>query len=269
MELCARLDNLPLALELAAARVPIFSPEQLLERLGDGVELRGGRDVDPRQQTLDATIRWSYDLLAREEQQLFARLAVFVGGCTYEAAEAVCAADADTLQSLIDKSLVRSARGGWWRSVLDARDDPRVRGDRARSVRRGRRTEAESRRVLHGVCGARRSAPAPRPRPATVGRASGGGLRQRPRRDELRARARCHARAAPGWTDFVLRLASWRLCRGAGVARRDPAARGRAAAGPARPGARVRRRDRRAPRRRRRPGTTLRRGLRRVRRGGG
>ena len=113
-ELCARLDNLPLALELAAARVPIFSPEQLLERLGNGVELRGGRDVDPRQQTLDATIRWSYDLLAREEQQLFARLAVFVGGCTYEAAEAVSAADADTLQSLIDKSLVRTreAAGG-------------------------------------------------------------------------------------------------------------------------------------------------------------
>jgi predicted ATPase/class 3 adenylate cyclase len=105
--LCARLDNLPLALELAAARVPVFSPEQLLERLGN-VELRGGRDADPRQQTLDATIRWSYDLLAPDERRLFARLAVFAGGCTYEAAEAVCAADADTLQSLIDKSLVRS-----------------------------------------------------------------------------------------------------------------------------------------------------------------
>jgi predicted ATPase len=106
-KLCARLDNLPLALELAAARVPVFSPEQLLERLGN-VELRAGRDADPRQQTLDATIRWSYDLLAPQEQRLFARLAVFAGGCTYEAAEAVCAADADTLQSLIDKSLVRS-----------------------------------------------------------------------------------------------------------------------------------------------------------------
>jgi predicted ATPase len=106
-ELCARLDNLPLALELAAARVPIFSPEQLLERLGKGVELRGGRDADPRQQTLEATIRWSYDLLTPAEQQLFVRLAVFVGGCTYDAAEAVCAADADALQSLIDKSLVR------------------------------------------------------------------------------------------------------------------------------------------------------------------
>jgi predicted ATPase len=112
-ELCARLDNLPLALELAAARAPIFSPEQLLERLGK-VELRGGRDADPRQQTLDATIRWSYDLLAPDEQRLFAGLAVFAGGCTYEAAEAVCAADVDTLQSLIDKSLVRSrvATGG-------------------------------------------------------------------------------------------------------------------------------------------------------------
>jgi predicted ATPase/class 3 adenylate cyclase len=117
-ELCARLDNLPLALELAAARVPIFSPEELLQRLGRDVELRGGRDADPRQQTLDATIRWSYDLLAPEERRLFARLAVFVGGCTYEAAEAVCAADADTLQSLIDKSLVRSREsagaGRYW-----------------------------------------------------------------------------------------------------------------------------------------------------------
>ena len=107
-ELCARLDNLPLALELAAARIPIFSPEQLLERLGKGVELRGGRDADPRQQTLSATIRWSFDLLTRDEQHLFARLAVFTGGCTYEAAEAVCDADVDTLQSLIDKSLVRT-----------------------------------------------------------------------------------------------------------------------------------------------------------------
>ena len=141
-ELCARLDNLPLALELAAARVPIFSPEQLLERLGNGVELKGGRDADPRQQTLDATIRWSYDLLAPEERRLFARLAVFAGGCTYEAAEAVCAADADTLQSLIDKSLVRSreAAGGdrYW--MLETIRE--FAASRARSVRRGRRPEA-------------------------------------------------------------------------------------------------------------------------------
>jgi predicted ATPase/class 3 adenylate cyclase len=107
-ELCNRLDNLPLALELAAARIPIFSPEQLLERLGRGLDLKGGRDADPRQQTLDATIRWSYDLLSPEEQRLFGQLAVFVGGCTYEAAEAVCGAEIDTMQSLIDKSLLRS-----------------------------------------------------------------------------------------------------------------------------------------------------------------
>jgi tetratricopeptide (TPR) repeat protein len=90
----------------------------LLERLGRGLELKGGRDADPRQQTLDATIRWSYDLLAPDEQQLFARLAVFAGGCTYEAAEAVCGAEVDTLQSLIDKSLVRSrevaGRARYW-----------------------------------------------------------------------------------------------------------------------------------------------------------
>jgi predicted ATPase/class 3 adenylate cyclase len=107
-ELCSRLDNLPLALELAAARVPLFSPEELLERLGDGLDLKGGRDADPRQQTLEATIRWSYDLLSPDEQRLFARLAVFVGGCTYEAAEAVCDAEIDVLQSLVDKSLLRT-----------------------------------------------------------------------------------------------------------------------------------------------------------------
>ena len=173
-ELCSRLDNLPLALELAAARIPIFSPEQLLERLGKGVELRGGRDADPRQQTLDATIRWSYDLLAPEEQRLFARLAVFAGGCTYEAAEAVCAADADTLQSLIDKSLVRSreATGGdrYWmletiREFAAAELEASGEADDA---------QAAPRRVLHGVCGARRSPPAARPRPARMGRARSG-----------------------------------------------------------------------------------------------
>jgi predicted ATPase/class 3 adenylate cyclase len=112
--LCDELDNLPLALELAAAHVTLFSPEQLLERLGQRLDLTGDRDVDPRQQTLRATIAWSYDLLSSDEQQLFARLAVFAGGCTYEAAEAICKADPRTLQALIDKSLVRrrEAAGG-------------------------------------------------------------------------------------------------------------------------------------------------------------
>jgi predicted ATPase/class 3 adenylate cyclase len=112
--LCDELDNLPLALELAAAHVTLFSPEQLLERLGQRLDLTGDRDVDPRQQTLRATIAWSYDLLSAGEQQLFVRLAVFAGGCTYEAAESICGADPPTLQALIDKSLVRrrEAAGG-------------------------------------------------------------------------------------------------------------------------------------------------------------
>ncbi len=107
-ELCRRLDDLPLALELAAARTPLFSTEQLLERLGDRLDLlQGGRDADPRQQTLRATVEWSHDLLDEAEQRLFARLTVFATGCTFEAAEAVCEADPETLQALVDKSFLR------------------------------------------------------------------------------------------------------------------------------------------------------------------
>jgi predicted ATPase/class 3 adenylate cyclase len=107
-ELCARLDELPLALELAAARTVVFTPEQLLERLGHRLDLlKGNRDADPRQLTLRATIDWSYELLLPEERRLFAALAVFRNGCTYEAAEAIAGADPDKLQSLLDKSLLR------------------------------------------------------------------------------------------------------------------------------------------------------------------
>ncbi len=107
-ELCLRLDELPLALELAAARTALFSPEQLLAKLSQRLDLlKGERDADPRQQTLRATIEWSYDLLSEDEQRLFRRLAVFSGGCTYEAAEEIAGADPDTLQSLLDKSLLR------------------------------------------------------------------------------------------------------------------------------------------------------------------
>jgi tetratricopeptide (TPR) repeat protein len=112
-ELCARLDELPLAIELGAARTAVFSPEQLLERLSQRLDLlKGDRDAVPRQQTLRATIEWSHDLLTTEEQRLFARLAIFVGGCTYEAAEEVAGADPETLQSLLDKSLVRKRVAG-------------------------------------------------------------------------------------------------------------------------------------------------------------
>ena len=107
-ELCLRLDVLPLAIELAAARTAVFSPEQLLEKLSQRLDLlKGDRDADPRQQTLRATIEWSYDLLSEDEQRLFWRLAVFAGSCTYEAAQEIAGADPDILQSLLDKSLVR------------------------------------------------------------------------------------------------------------------------------------------------------------------
>jgi predicted ATPase len=108
-EVCRRLDHLPLAIELAAARVKALSLEQLLARLDRRLPLLtgGARDAPARQRTLRATIEWSYELLSPEEQQLFVRLAVFVGGCTLEAATTVAGADVDGLASLVDKSLLR------------------------------------------------------------------------------------------------------------------------------------------------------------------
>ena len=111
-ELCARLDNLPLALELAAARTVVFSPAQLLDRLAQRLDLlKAGRGVDARQETLRATIAWSHDLLDRTEQRLFRRLSVFAGGCSYDSAELVAGAEPDTIQSLLDKSLIRRRDG--------------------------------------------------------------------------------------------------------------------------------------------------------------
>ena len=105
--LCERLDRLPLALELAAARTRLLQPEAILERLEDRLDLPAQRDADPRHATLRATIAWSHDLLSPDERNLFASFAIFRGGCTLDAAEEVCGADLDTLASLIDKSLVR------------------------------------------------------------------------------------------------------------------------------------------------------------------
>ena len=114
-ELCRRLDDLPLAVELAAARTRVLTPEQILDRFSQRLDLlKGGRDADPRQLTLRATIGWSHDLLAGDEQELFARLGVFAGGCTLEAAEEVCEADLDVLQSLVDKSLLRHTGDRFW-----------------------------------------------------------------------------------------------------------------------------------------------------------
>jgi len=114
-ELCGRLDNLPLALELAAARVSVLTPAQILDRISQRLDLfRAGRGADPRQQTLRATIEWSVELLTDEEKLLFTRFGVFRGGCTLEAAELVVEADLNTLQSLVDKNLLRHSGERFW-----------------------------------------------------------------------------------------------------------------------------------------------------------
>ena len=115
-EICARLDGLPLAIELAAARVRMLTPSAVLQRLESRFELLtgGARDLPVRQQTLRATVDWSHGLLTAEELKLFRRLSVFVNGCTLEAVEAVCLAQQDlnvdlldAMQSLGDQSLVQ------------------------------------------------------------------------------------------------------------------------------------------------------------------
>jgi predicted ATPase/DNA-binding CsgD family transcriptional regulator len=115
-EICARLDGLPLSIQLAAARTRLLSPRAILERLQRRLRLLkgGARDAPARQKTLRDTIEWSYDLLGADEQSIFRRLSVFVGGCTVEAAEAVCEPQEDLaeevldiLASLMDKSLLR------------------------------------------------------------------------------------------------------------------------------------------------------------------
>jgi predicted ATPase len=123
-EICTRLDGLPLAIVLAAARVRVLPPEALLARLSSRLTLLtgGARDTEARQQTMRNTFAWSYGLLAPAAQVLFRRLAVFVGGCTLEAAEAVCAAPEgaeplgldvlEGLSMLVEESLVQQREEG-------------------------------------------------------------------------------------------------------------------------------------------------------------
>ncbi len=127
--ICARLDGLPLALELAAAYSKLLPPRVLLARLEKPLDVltRGGPDVPARQQTLRNTMQWSYKLLSPPEQRLFRRLAVFVGGCTLEAAEAVCTAPdevttpvMEVIASLVDTSLLQRVEqeSEEWRLVM-------------------------------------------------------------------------------------------------------------------------------------------------------
>ncbi len=124
-EICTRLDGLPLAIELAAARMRLLSPQALLTRLSLQLLIGGTRDVPARQQTLRNTIAWSYQLLDAQEQCLFGRLCIFVGGCTLEAVEALCTALGDGngsvldgVTSLMDKSLLRQTE--------QAEEEPRL-----------------------------------------------------------------------------------------------------------------------------------------------
>jgi predicted ATPase/class 3 adenylate cyclase len=132
--ICRRLDGIPLAIELAAARCKVLSPQQIAERLDDRFRLLAGgsRTALPRQQTLRAAIDWSYDLLSAAEATLFQRLSVFRGGWTLDAAEAVCAGDGvdelavlDLLANLVDKSLV----------LVDESTSPEVRYSFLESIR--------------------------------------------------------------------------------------------------------------------------------------
>ena len=122
-EICSQLDGLPLAIELATARSKLFSPQMMLDQLSNHLKVLTSpmRDLTPRQQSLRGAIDWSYNLLSEGERLLFARLAVFVGGCTPAAGEEVCSGEGlsdlpesvfESLVSLVDKSLLRQATNG-------------------------------------------------------------------------------------------------------------------------------------------------------------
>jgi predicted ATPase/class 3 adenylate cyclase len=126
-EICARLDGLPLAIELAATRIRILPPQKMLERLSNRLKLLkgGARDLPTRQQTLRGAIDWSHDLLEEDEKTLFGRLSVFSGGRTLEAIEEICDPEGDLdalegVESLVEKSLLKQEEGpyGEWRFVM-------------------------------------------------------------------------------------------------------------------------------------------------------
>ena len=133
-ELCARLDSLPLAIELAAARTKVLTPRQMLDRFPQLLDVEGARDADARQRTLRASIRWSYDLLSDDEQGAFRRLAVLEGARLETAEEA---AATDTTNPPCARREEPGA--GRRRALFDARHDPRVRDRPGLGRRVGRR----------------------------------------------------------------------------------------------------------------------------------
>ena len=170
-EICARLDGLPLAIELAAARVKVLSPSSMRTRLASRLQLLtgGARDLPQRQQTLRAAIDWSYDLLSPAEQKLLRRLSVFVGGCTLEGVEAVCDTKSDLEFGPSRRHVISGGQkpGAALRAsekriaVRDAGDDSRVRSGKTGGERREALDETRPCRLLPGAgrrrgCGAER-----------------------------------------------------------------------------------------------------------------
>ena len=159
---CRRVDNLPLAVELAAGRVKLLGPDTLLTRLDQRLPLLTGgrRDLPERQRTLRATIEWSYDLLGDEAKHLFAGLAVFAGRFPLDGAEEICAADLDLLADLVELSLVKPVDEGWFLMLetlreyaaeqLDAREDAAELRERHAEWFLALAEEAENRMYAHG-----------------------------------------------------------------------------------------------------------------------
>jgi predicted ATPase/class 3 adenylate cyclase len=162
---CRRLDGLPLALELAAARLRLLSPEALLERLDHALQVltSGPRDIPERQRTLRATIDWSHSLLDESEQRLFRRLAVFAGGCSFADVESVCGDPGETvldeLESLVDKALVQADGQGDRLRMLQtigeyARERLEAAGEtREVALRHARRYAERAQKIRDGIEG--------------------------------------------------------------------------------------------------------------------
>ena len=199
-EICRRLDCLPLAIELAAARVKALASPALLERLEQRLPLLAGgsRSAPERQRTLRATIAWSHDLLTAAEQELFARLAVFAGGCTLEAAEQICGADLDGIASLVDKSLLRRSGDRYWmletiREFASERLDQLA--DVERAPRPSRGLVCRTRRAR--ASGAARAGSSRVARPPRRGARERAGFPRAPARE--RGRGRCAAAVGAIW----------------------------------------------------------------------
>jgi predicted ATPase/class 3 adenylate cyclase len=143
--ICRRVDGLPLAIELAAARTKLLSPETLLARLEHALPLLtgGARDAPERQRTLRATIAWSYDLLSPDEQQLFRKLSVFAGGFSLEAAEEICGAHLDSFAALADMSLLKPVAGDRFLMLETIREYAEEQFDAAEEAEDLRRRHAE------------------------------------------------------------------------------------------------------------------------------